>query len=80
MESWDYDEKYFLKKEFKKHIKKDLEKASGLKNKAQLQKRMDKLDDIYKVDVKKFQKILTKVKELHIDTMVFFWYIMCLIK
>ncbi|MEB6331822.1 hypothetical protein MXL20_02265 [Staphylococcus pseudoxylosus] len=64
----------------KTYTKKDLEKASGLKNKAQLQKRMDKLDDIYKVDVKKFQKILTKVKELHIDTMVFFWYIMCLIK
>lgn len=40
----------------KTYTKKDLEKALGLKNKAQLQKRIDKLVDIYKVDMKKFQK------------------------
>lgn len=40
----------------KTYTKKYLEKALGLKNKAQLQKRIDKLVDIYKVDMKKFQK------------------------
>lgn len=54
----------------KTYTKKDLEKALGLKNKAQLQKRIDKLVDIYKVDMKKFQKILVKVKELLIVSMV----------
>ncbi|HDE3405998.1 hypothetical protein [Staphylococcus aureus] len=53
----------------KTYTKKDLEKALGLKNKAQLQKRIDKLVDIYKVDMKKFQKILAKVKELLIVSM-----------
>lgn len=54
----------------KTYTKKDLEKALGLKNKAQLQKRIDKLVEIYKVDMKKFQKILVKVKELLIVSMV----------
>lgn len=40
----------------KTYTKKDLEKALNLKNKAQLQKRIDKLVDIYKIDMKKFQK------------------------
>lgn len=40
----------------KTYTKKELEKALNLKNKAQLQKRIDKLVDIYKVDMKKFQK------------------------
>ncbi|WP_242688944.1 DUF6038 family protein [Staphylococcus simiae] len=40
----------------KTYTKKDLEKALGLKNKAQLQKRINKLVEIYRVDMKKFQK------------------------
>ena len=58
-----------FRERIQKHIQKDLEKALGLKNKAQLQKRIDKLVDIYKVDMKKFQKILAKVKELLIVSM-----------
>ncbi|HDH6084472.1 hypothetical protein BU110_13720 [Staphylococcus shinii] len=54
----------------KTYTKKDLEKALGLKNNAQLQKRIDKLVDIYKIDMKKFQKIQSKVKELHIVSTV----------
>ena len=46
------------------YTKKDLEKVLGLKNKAQLQKRIDELVDIYKVNIKNFKKILGKVKEL----------------
>ena len=45
-----------FRERIQKHILKDLEKALGLKNKAQLQKRIDKLVNIYKVDMKKFQK------------------------
>lgn len=49
-------ESNFRKRIQKTYTKKDLEKALGLKNKAQLQKRIDKLVDIYKIDMKKFQK------------------------
>lgn len=54
----------------KTYTKKDIEKSLGLKNKAQLQKRIYKLVNIYKVDMKKFQKILVKLKELLIVSMV----------
>ena len=68
-----------FRERIQKHIQKDLEKALGLKNKAQLQKRIDKLVDIYKVDMKKFQKILAKVKELLIVSMGLLFDILCVL-
>lgn len=63
-------ESNFRKRIQKTYTKKDLEKALGLKNKAQLQKRIDKLVDIYKIDMKKFQKNSGKAKGLLIVSMV----------